>query len=119
MVIWREAENDAVMEGQVVTGQVLPPARYTARGLSLLTKSIGLLLFFILRTLRPLVRIVLGLIAGFTLFGGIISFAAAGYRNWSHKPAVGERRHVCGCARLFCSALVLRHGPFEADARGR
>jgi hypothetical protein len=87
-----------------VTGPVLPSARYAARGLSLLTKSIGLLLFFIVRTFRPLVRIVLGLIAGFTLLGCIISLAGAGYRNWPTNLL-----WVSGgmfAAALVCSALL-------------
>ena len=82
MAIWRHAESGSAIEDRVVTAQVLPPSRYAVRGFSVLARSIGLLLFFVVRTFRPIVRIVLGLIAGFTLFGCVISFAVAWYQHW-------------------------------------
>src|SRR5437667_3427808 len=75
MASWREAQSSSVIEGQVLTGEVQPPARYAVRGFSVLAKFIRVLLFFVLRTFRPLVRILLGLIAGFTLLGCVISYA--------------------------------------------
>src|SRR5436309_12078664 len=79
MASWREAQSSSVIEGQVVTGvvtgEVQPPARYAVREFSVLAKFIRALLFFVLRTFRPLVRILLGLIAGFTLLGCVISYA--------------------------------------------
>lgn len=85
MTILRATQNGSGIEGQVVTGQALPPTRYVPYGFSLLVRSIGLLLFFVLRTFRPVVRIILGLIAGFTLLGCVISFGAAWYQDWPAK----------------------------------
>ena len=48
MASWREAQSSSVIEGQVVTGEVQPPARYAVRGFSVLAKFIRVLLFFVL-----------------------------------------------------------------------
>ena len=93
MTVWRQAENSSVIEGKVVTGQVLPPVRYAVHAFSLLAKFIGLALFFLLRTVRPLVRVLGGLIAGFTLLACIISFAVAWYEMAEHKGL-----HTCACS---------------------
>ena len=119
MAIWREATNGSVIEGQVVTGQVLA-ARYAAGGLSLLAKFIGLLLFFILRTFRPLVRVLLGLIAGFTLLGCIISFGAAWYENWPAKflwTSFGmfSASAACSVFLWYYDILILRLAPEGAE----
>src|SRR5258708_16580752 len=85
MAIWREAHSSSVVEGQVVTGEVQPPARYAVRGFSVLAKFIRVLLFFVLRTFRPLLRILLGLIAGFTLLGCVISYAVFCFKKKSAR----------------------------------
>ncbi len=120
MTIWRQAENGSVIEGQVVTGQVLPPVRYAARGFSLLAKSIGLLLFFVLRTFRPLVRVLLGIIAGLTLMGCIISFAVAWYQNWPAKflwtsAGLLGASVVCSVFLWYYDMLILRLTPAGVD----
>ena len=120
MAIWRQAENGSVIEGQVVRGQVLPPVRYAARGFSLLAKSIGLLLFFVLRTFRPLVRVLLGMIAGFTLLGCIISFAVAWYQNWPAKflwtsGGMLGASVVCSVFLWYYDMLILRLRPEGVD----
>ena len=120
MAIWREAGNGSVIEGQGVTGQVLPPVRYAVRGLSLLAKFVGLLLFFVLRTLRPLVRILLGLIAGFTLLGCIISFGVAWYENWPAKflwtsGGMLSASVVCSVFLWYYDMLLLRLTPGGVD----
>src|SRR5437879_10458374 len=85
MANWREVQGSSVIEGQVVTGEVQPPARYAVRGFSVLAKFIRVLLFFVLRTFRPLVRILLGLIAGVTLLGCVISYAVFCLKNKTAK----------------------------------
>ena len=120
MTIWRQAENRSVIEGQVVTGQVLAPERYAVRGFSLLARFIGLALFFILRTFRPLVRVLLGLIAGFTLLGCMISFGVGWYENWPSKflwisAAMFGASVVCSVFLWYYDMLLLRLRPEGVD----
>ena len=120
MTIWKEAENGSAIEGQVVTGQVLPTARYAARGLSHLARFIGLLLFFVLRSFRPLVRVLLGLIAGLTLRGFIISFVVAWYENWPAKflwtsGGMLSASVVCTVVLWYYDMLILRLRPEGVD----
>ena len=120
MTIWRQAANGSVIESQVLTGQVLAPERYAVRVFSLLAKFIGVALFFILRTFRPLVRVLLGLIAGFTLLGGVISFAVAWYENWPAKSlwtstAMFGASVVCSVFLWYYDMLLLRLRPEGVD----
>ena len=120
MAIWREAEIGSIIEGQVVTRQVLPPTRYAARGFSMLAKFVGLLLFFVLRTFRPLVRILLGLISGLSLLGCIISFGVAWYESWSSKflwtsGGMLSASVVCSVFLWYYDMLLLRLRPEGAD----
>ena len=120
MAIWREAQSSSAIEGQVVTGEVQPPARYAVRGFSVLAKFIRVLLFFVLRTFRPLVRILLGLIAGFTLLGCVISFAAAWYQNWPARLLwtsgwMLSASVVCSVFLWYYDMLILRLTPEGVD----
>ncbi len=115
----RQVEKGSVIEGQVA-GQVLPPVRYAARGFSSLAKFIGLLLFFVLRTFRPLVRVLLGMIAGFTLLACIISFAVAWYQNWPAKflwtsGGMLSASVVCSVVLWYYDMLILRLRPEGVD----
>jgi hypothetical protein len=120
MTIWRQAENRSVIEGQVVTGQVLAPERYAVRGFSLLARFIGLALFFLLRTFRPLVRVLLGLIAGFTLLGCVVSFCVACYENWPAtflwtSGGMLSISGVCSALLWYYDMLLLRIAPEGVD----
>ena len=120
MAIWRHAESGSAIEGQVVRAQVLPPSRYVARGFSRLACSIGLVLFFVLRTFRPVVRIALGLVAGFTIFGCIISFLAAWYQNWPANllwVSGGMFAVATACSALlwYYDLLLLKLTPHGVD----
>src|SRR5437868_4324894 len=120
MASWREAQSSSVIEGQVVTGEIQPPARYAVRGFSVLAKFIRVLLFFVLHTFRPLVRILLGLIAGFALLGCVISFAAAWYQNWPAKflwTSVGmfSASVVCSVFLWYYYILIFRLTPQGVD----
>jgi hypothetical protein len=115
----RQVENGSVIEGQAA-GQVLPPVSYAARGFSSLAKFIGLLLFFVLRTFRPLVRVLLGLIAGFTLIGWVISFGVAWYENWPAKflwtsAGMLGASVVCSVFLWYYDMLILRLRPEGVD----
>jgi hypothetical protein len=116
MASWREVQSSSVIEGRVVTGEVQPPARYAIRGFSVLARFIRVLLFFVLRTFRPLVRILLGLIAGFTLLGCFISFGAAWFQNWPAKflwtsGAMFSVSVVCSVFLWYYDMLILRLSP--------
>jgi len=79
-------------------------------------KSIGLLLFFVLRTFRPVVRILPGLLAGFALWECIISFDVAWYQNWPAKFLwTGGRMLsasvVCSVFLWYYDMLTLRLTP--------
>jgi hypothetical protein len=120
MASWREVQSSSVIEGQVVTGEVQPPARYAVRGFSVLPNFIRVLLFFVLRTFRPLVRILLGLIAGFTLLGCVISFAAAWYQNWPAKflwtsGGMLAVSITCSMFLWYYDMLILRLTPQGVD----
>ena len=120
MAIWREATNGSVIEGQVVTGQVLPPVWYAVRGLSQLAKFVGLLLFFVLRTFRPLVRILLGLISGLSLLGCIISFGVARYESWPPNVlwvsgGLFTVAVVCSVVLWYYDMVLLRLTPEGVD----
>jgi hypothetical protein len=115
----RQVENGSVIERQAA-GQILPPVRYAARGLSSLAKFIGLALFFILRTFRPLVRVLLGLIAGFTLLGSVVSFVVAWYANWPAKflwtsAGMLGGSVVCSAFLWYYDMLLLRLTPEGVD----
>ena len=120
MVSWREVQSSSVIEGQVVTVKVQPPVRYAVRGFSVLARFIRVLLFFVLRTFRPLVRILLGLIAGFTLLGCVISFVDAWCQNWPAEflwtsGGMLSVSVVCSVFLWYYDMLILRLTPQGVD----
>ncbi|MGH9864906.1 MAG: hypothetical protein ACRD4H_05760 [Candidatus Acidiferrales bacterium] len=125
MAIWRKDEPTPVVTEKRVTGQVLlPPLRVgvampnlvmplghvavgVVHGLHWLWKSLRLLLFFVLLTLRPLVRILFGLISGFSLLGCAISFAIAWSQNWRSDLLWATAGMFA--AAVVCSALLWQY----------
>jgi hypothetical protein len=77
MAIWREARNSSVIYREVKTD-----ADY---GFSVWARFICLLLVLVLLKFHALVRVLSGLIAGFTLLGCIVSLGVAWYQNWPTK----------------------------------
>jgi hypothetical protein len=137
---WKQDEYEPIRRGPVVTGQVLPPEgpggtstispdpghflRYGSsavlRGILSLLKLVRLALFFVLRTLRPVVRIVLGLLAGLLLLGSLISFAAAWYQHWPTNllwfgGSFFVISVVCSALLRYYDMLLLRLTPEGVD----
>lgn len=104
MESWGTTQNGSVLGGEIVTEKVRPPTGWAVRGFRLLARSIGLLLFFVLNTFRPVLRVTLGFIAGLALVGGVISFGAAWYQSWSRTPllaSVGMFTTAVACSILL------------------
>ena len=101
MSTWAKNSEGLILTGEVISGpEVLPPrprdgiqcrktqqAVYGAASvlaflLLLGWKLVKRVLFFLLGTLRPLVRIIVGLATAFSLFASVLLFVISWYQNW-------------------------------------
>ena len=101
MSTWAKNGEGLILTGEVISGpEVLPPrpheetqwrkgpqAVYGADSvlaflLLLGWKLVKRVLFFLLSTLRPVVRIIVGLASAFSLFASVLLLAISWYQNW-------------------------------------
>jgi len=98
---WARNSESLILTGEVISGpEVLPPRpreRTQWRGrptpasgaasvlgftLVLGRKLLKRVLFIFLGTLRPVVRIIVGLVTAFSLFASVLLFVISWYQNW-------------------------------------
>jgi hypothetical protein len=101
MSTWVKNSEGLILTGEVISGpEVLPPQhrdgtqwrrtpRLVSGAASVLAfllllgwKLVKRVLFFLLGTLRPVVRIIVGLATAFSLFASVLSFVISWYQNW-------------------------------------
>jgi hypothetical protein len=120
---WARNSESLILTGEVISGpEVLsprPPDGTQWRGtptpasgaasvlsftLLLGWKLLKRVLFFLLGTLRPEVRIIVGLVTGFSLFASVLLFVISWYHNW-RTDFVWESGGFFVVA-IVCSALL-------------
>jgi len=123
MSTWANNSEGLIVTGEVISGpEVLPPRhrdgtqwRKTPRAvygaasvlaflLLLGWKLVKRVLFFLLSTLRPVVRIIVGLATAFSLFACVLLFVISWYQNW-RTDFLWESAGFFAVA-IVCSALL-------------
>jgi len=94
-----------VLTGEVITEPVVLPSRgQVPQGFHLVWNIIKTVLFFILRMLRPVLRIVVAIVSGFCFLVAITLLILAWFHGWAGSFVLGAAGFFGGA--LICSALT-------------